>query len=319
MKIGIVSNSVMLCKPLLLYLYHYKNKTGLVLYIGKSGEPHQNFQDLAAFCYAQGIALNFESNQNDLYNWQQLHQPDIVFFAGYTSTVKTSGFGDTRYGIYNIHFGRLPQFRGPSPVFWQLKNGVKELGLSIHQMTDKMDSGPVVWRYTITSQPHFNFDYVNQLFAQMQVNGVVELLENIHKDKPLTEIPQNENKAAYYKRPQLKDVMINWDEMDCEEIINLIRACNSWNAGASALINNAELKILDATPGDEPAAPQLPGTITITETDPASFSVACKDNQLLRIKFFKMNNCFSPARFAAAYGLKTGHRFVSDITKINTL
>jgi methionyl-tRNA formyltransferase len=316
MKIGIVSNTVMLYKPLLFNLYRYKNKTGLVLYIGKSMEPVQGYRDLIGFCNASGITLTFENGENDLYNWQQLYQPDIVFFAGYNSKVKTDMLGDVKHGIYNIHFGRLPQFRGPSPVFWQLKKGVKELGLSIHKMTDKLDTGPVVWQSNIVNQPCFNYDYVSQLFAEMQVNGVIEILERINMGYSLVEIPQDESKAVYYKRPQLKDIMINWSEMSCEEIVNLIKACNSWNVGATGLINGTELKIMDATLGRELKKHQAPGTVIIE--DDAFFSVACKDDKLIHINFFKMNNYFAAARFAGAYGLKTGDCFVSNITKIST-
>ena len=309
MKIGIVSNSLSLYRPLLLNLLNAKNRAEVILYIGKSNDPEQNNAETVKFCNAAGIPLTIENNKQDLYNWHQLYQPDLVFFAGYGDIIQTRQFVDSKCSIYNIHFGKLPEFRGPSPVFWQLKKGEKDIGLSIHRMTDKLDSGPVVWEYKIPNQPHFTYDFVNQLFAELQVKGVIEILDQLSKKLLPVEIQQDEEKAVYYARPQLKDVVINWNEMSAEEIIDLIKACNSWNVGAAALINGLEIKILDATLIASVKSSYVPGTAVVNEN--SDFNVVCKGGKLLSIRYFKINNCFAPQRFAGAYGFKTGQRFLS--------
>ncbi|MGF7042249.1 methionyl-tRNA formyltransferase [Mucilaginibacter lappiensis] len=311
MKIGIVSNSAMLYMPLLSNLYNYKNKAGVMLYVGKSADPNQDMSVTAGFCNAAGIALTFETGKDDLYSWGQLYQPDIIFFVGYSSIVKTGQFTHVKHGIYNIHFGLLPQFRGPAPVFWQLRKGFKEIGLAIHRLTDKLDSGPVKWQHTVTNQPHFSYDHVNQLFGELQVVGVFEILNSINSGIALPEIEQDESKAAYYERPQLKDILINWDGMEAGEIIDMIKACNSWNMGAITMFNGLELKILDATITITNNQQYAPGTIIIKKNH--GFGAVCKGNKLLNINYFKINNCYIPARFAVAYGFKTGQSFISQI------
>jgi methionyl-tRNA formyltransferase len=310
MKIGIVSNSAMLYMPLLSNLYHYKNKAGVMLYVGKSTAPDQNAAETLGFCNAAGIPVTFENGKQDLYNWSQVHEPDIIFFAGYSSIVKVEELSHVRHGIYNIHFGRLPQFRGPAPVFWQLRKGYKEIGLAIHRLTDKLDSGPVIWQYNIINLPHFSYDHVYQLFGELQVKGVTDILNGINANWPLPEVEQNESQSAYYERPELKDVMINWSDMEAGEIIDLIKACNSWNTGAITMINGFELKILDATVTTAYQHRYRPGTIVIN--DNGDFTTVCKGDKLLHINFFKIGSSnYIPARFAGAYGLKTGQNFES--------
>jgi methionyl-tRNA formyltransferase len=309
MKIGIVSNSAMLYMPLLSNLYHYKNKAGVMLYVGKSAAPDQNSTETTGFCNAAGIPVTFENGKEDLYNWSQVHEPDIIFFAGYSSIVKTEQLSYIKHGIYNIHFGQLPQFRGPSPVFWQLRNGVKEIGLAIHRLTAELDSGPVIWQYQLINQPYFSYDHVYQLFGELQVKGVFEILNGINSGRPLPETEQDESTAAYYDRPQLNDIMINWDEMEAGEIMDIIKACNSWNMGAITLINGMELKILDATALIINNHRYAPGTVVVNES--YDFTVVCKGDKLLNINFFKFNNNYIPARFAGAHGFKTGQNFVS--------
>jgi hypothetical protein len=40
---------------------------------------------LAGFCRMNNIAFYAEDDKNELYNWQQLNEPDVVFITGYNS------------------------------------------------------------------------------------------------------------------------------------------------------------------------------------------------------------------------------------------
>jgi methionyl-tRNA formyltransferase len=85
-----------------------------------------------------------------------MNEPDVIFITGYTHKIAIDELSSVPKGILNIHFGRLPQYRGPSPVFWQLKNGEAQLGLTIHQLTNKLDSGAVAWEQTIKNEKYHN-------------------------------------------------------------------------------------------------------------------------------------------------------------------
>lgn len=307
MKIGIVSNSATLYMPLLSALSNYKAKAGLMLYVGSSAAPENRAPETIRYCNDAGIGLTFEHDKTNLYAW--LEQQDIVFFSGYSHVVKTQYLQQTQYGAYNIHFGALPQFRGPSPVFWQLRKGSHEIGLTIHTLTDKLDSGPVIWRRNIPNQPHYNYDNIHQLFGQLQIQGVLAILNGITSGNELLLIEQDESQAAYYPRPELKDVFINWHEMDATQVMDTVKACNPWNMGAISLINGQELKILDASVGLANHYSYPSGTIIVNKR---TFAVMCKGERLLNINFFKMGNNYAPARFASAYGLKSGQSFVSN-------
>ncbi|MFD0763320.1 methionyl-tRNA formyltransferase [Mucilaginibacter lutimaris] len=306
MKIGIVSNSK-ICIPLLSYLSSIK--AGVMLYYSKSGHADISVNEMAAFCRMNGIAFYAENVKNELYNWQQINEPEVIFITGYVHKIAVENLGNVPKGIYNIHFGKLPQYRGPSPVFWQLKNGEAYIGLTIHQLTDKLDSGPVVWEQTIKNEEYHTYNYINQAFSQLQVQGVVQILTMLNNRQTPNYKIQAETEARYYKQPQLADVMINWEVMGANEIIDLVKACTPWNNGASTLINGYEIKILDAEAASSEAN-NIPGTIKIANN---KFNVACINHQELNINFFYINNTCIPARHAGFYGLKTGQTFISKI------
>ena len=308
MKIGIVSNSK-ISIPLLSNLVNYK-KGEISFYFGNTPVPDMNKAELAGFCNANGIALHIEDKKEELYQWQQLYDPDIIFITGYGHKINTGLLSGVSKGLYNIHFGKLPEFRGPSPVFWQLKKGVPEIGITIHELSGDFDSGPIVWEYSLKNEDHHSYNFMYSIFSELQVKGVFELLEQINRKLPLNKKIQDEDKAHYYKTPQLADVVINWDKMEAKEIVDLIKACNSWNNGVSTLINGFELKVIDANVTVKNGVDHAAGTIIITNN---SFSVACIKQKWLAINFFNINNTFIPARHAEAYGLKTGQKFVNIV------
>ena len=140
------------------------------------------------------------------------------------------------------------------------------------------------------------------------MQGVLQILTNLNSAHTSNSKIQDETEARYYKRPQLADVMINWDIMQVKEILDLVKACASWNNGASALINGYELKILDAEIVLAAAVNSKPSTNSIANN---KFNVACINNKVLSINFFNINSTCIPARYAGFYGLKTGQSFIN--------
>ncbi|TWV93287.1 hypothetical protein [Chitinophaga pinensis] len=80
------------------------------------------------------------------------------------------------------------------------------------------------------------------------IEGVWGILAAIRQRLPLPVISNEKTPAKYHKRPQLQDVLINWEKMTPLEVGNLIRACNPWNRGAITIFNGQELKLMDGAP-----------------------------------------------------------------------
>jgi methionyl-tRNA formyltransferase len=53
------------------------------------------------------------------------------------------------HGGINIHPSRLPNFRGPVPLFWQRRAGLDEGAVTIHEMSARIDEGAVYGRTEI--------------------------------------------------------------------------------------------------------------------------------------------------------------------------
>jgi methionyl-tRNA formyltransferase len=69
--------------------------------------------------------------------------PDLGIVDG-TYILKESVFGLPRLGSMNLHCGKLPDYRGAPPAFWELYNGEREVGVTIHRVTAGLDAGPML-------------------------------------------------------------------------------------------------------------------------------------------------------------------------------
>jgi peptidoglycan/xylan/chitin deacetylase (PgdA/CDA1 family) len=53
-------------------------------------------------------------------------------------------FALPRLGTLNLHKGKVPDYRGMPPAFWELSNGEASVGCTVHWVDDKLDTGDVV-------------------------------------------------------------------------------------------------------------------------------------------------------------------------------
>ena len=70
-------------------------------------------------------------------------QADLGVIYG-TNIVRESVFRIPRLGSINLHQGLAPFYRGGPPVFWELYNGEREVGLTVHFVEAKVDTGAIL-------------------------------------------------------------------------------------------------------------------------------------------------------------------------------
>jgi len=68
--------------------------------------------------------------------------------------LKPSVFALPRLGTLNLHKGKVPDFRGMPPAFWELWRDEKEVGCTVHKVEAGLDTGAVVLESSIPVRPH---------------------------------------------------------------------------------------------------------------------------------------------------------------------
>ncbi len=70
--------------------------------------------------------------------------PDAVVVACWPHRLPGAVLGLPRWGWLNVHPSLLPHYRGPAPLFWQLRAGARHGGVTIHRMSERLDEGPIL-------------------------------------------------------------------------------------------------------------------------------------------------------------------------------
>lgn len=237
------------------------------------------------------------------------YHPTLGLIITFSYLIPSSVYHLLPDGFYNVHPGPLPAYRGADPVFQQIKNREKQAGVTIHKLAEGFDNGPVVIKEMIRLELTDTYGMLTTKLAQVAARLTMVLFKLISYEVSVPSKTQDESKAIYYKRQQAKDVSINWELMDADNVIALINACNPWNKGASTKINNKIIRFLEAVQltGEVADNNVLPGTIIAF--DDKGMIVSTIYNQLIRVCIIHADEGFLNAKRLNEIGVLTGNRF----------
>jgi len=153
-------------------------------------------------------------------------EPDFLVTAAYGQILSAELLGVPRLGAVNLHGSILPAYRGAAPVARAIQNGETETGVTVIQMTPRVDAGGMI---AVARTPIDPDETAGELEARLAVLGApltIETIDQITAGKAEI-IPQDP--ALVTKAPKLRkeDGLIDWSR-SALEIHNLTRAMQPW-------------------------------------------------------------------------------------------
>ncbi|MNU77417.1 Methionyl-tRNA formyltransferase [compost metagenome] len=239
---------------------------------------------LESECDKSGVPFQSYSTAkmtDELENWLTEIQPDAVFSICFPYRISENLLNKWEGKFINFHTGPLPQYRGPMPIFEVLRYKETETAISVHFMNAEYDEGDLIFSEKVEIKPNDNFGTLAgklSLCAAMSAQNMAQMLE-FGSMVPRQE--QDENSARYFEKPEWEDTFIQWNRMNAEEILQLIKACNPWNQGADTLFMGDPMKLIAASLGEE-RHDANPGTIL--HANEHAISVACLDGNCIDVK-----------------------------------
>ncbi len=260
----------------------------------------------------QVLQLSHTSWQQEIQQWLTASSVDAVWVFGFPWMIPDHLLQSVRKGYLNFHFGELPNYRGADPIFWQLRNNESFATLTVHQMTADIDAGPVLCSKQLPIIKGENYGLLCQRLGFLAAEMVTALVNN---SSPLPLINENNKDVARYeKRPDHRELAINWKQHAADEIECLINAANPKYGGATAWIRNAEVRILEVSPAEiqlpEGAKPE-PGTVIYADAI-YGLIVACLENRFLKINILHMREGYFSGSKLFQMGIQTGEKFINQ-------
>jgi methionyl-tRNA formyltransferase len=150
--------------------------------------------------------------------------PDILLSCQYAQILGAGIRGVATMATLNLHFGPLPRYRGVAPIYWAIRNGETEHGVTLHHVDAGVDSGDLLATATVPIGPS---DTARDLYEHSTQAGI-ELLRATWpgiEAGDLPRRPQEPERSLYYNRYSVDygRRRLTWDA-DCKIVADRARA-----------------------------------------------------------------------------------------------
>ena len=313
MKIVILGESL-LTIPTLQALLQYQMISGLCTSASTEADAVK-VRHMAKQAGVPVLQVTRRNVASKLVKWLNDLKPDLVLMLTFPFKLPSSVVGLPPKGFLNYHFGALPEYRGPTPIFWEILNSEPDGAVSIHQIDDELDHGPLVIQEKVPIDPTDTYGMHSVKLAFAAVTATQKLFGLIQSGQLESIVrEQDHSKAGFYPRPKLHDVVIDWKNQDSKKVRALVKASNPWNNGAFASIKGINLRILEASLLGEKAGGATEGGEIHSASEEDGVVVACKDDGLLKIEIVNMEEGYLLGSKLLELGIKPGDRF-DDLTQ----
>lgn len=166
--------------------------------------------------------------------------PDMIVTCAYGQIIPKVIIDYPKYGCINVHGSLLPKLRGGAPIHWAIINGEKETGMTIMQMSEKMDAGDIIRQRSLVIGED---EILDSLYGRMSILGRDLLLETIPDivNGTVHYFPQKENEVTFGYNVRREEEKINFSKNGIE-IKNLVRGLNSI-PGAYTILDGKRMKV----------------------------------------------------------------------------
>ena len=228
--------------------------------------------------------------------------------------------------IFNFHAAKLPEYPGPRPLYWQIRNKEKETALVLHRVEQQVDSGNIVAQRLVPINELDTLASLTNRVAQETPSLLAELIDAlVMTSKPPNDDEQNrvndiaqEHKGLpkqrvgvdYARRPTSQDYIIDMNSMTAPEISAMSRAGNGLPPSALIYIKNMPVNVMQASPVNYPTYGTKPGTIVYIG-EPEGLIVCVKDGAIRLDILANAEGIYSGLVFAEYFHLDAGEALSS--------
>ena len=174
------------------------------------------------------------------------------------------------HGCLNIHASLLPRWRGAAPIHRAIMAGDRETGICIMQMEAGLDTGPVLYRETISIASDETTDALQERLSDLGARAIAQSLQDLSK---LQARPQSSIGVCYAHKIDKSEAQIDWS-LPAEILDRQIRGLSPF-PGAWAMLRGERVKFLGSALMS--AEPPLAAAGTVLDDD---LGIACGSGAL---------------------------------------
>ncbi len=205
---------------------------------------------------------------------------EVAVVAAYGLILPRPMLTAPRFGCVNVHASLLPRWRGAAPIQRALLAGDAETGITIMQMDEGLDTGPMLLQEALPLGPDLGAAALSAALAELGGRLIVAALDRLAAGR-LTPRPQPSHGVSYAAKLGRDEGRLDW-RLPAADLERRVRAFDPW-PGAFFEHRGERIRVLSAAvlPGAAapPALSAPPGTVLDER-----LSIACSTGALCPLR-----------------------------------
>lgn len=185
-------------------------------------------------------------------------RPDVLVVVAYGRILPPPVLDVGRYGAVNVHFSKLPAYRGAAPVQWALARGETGTGVTTMRINERLDEGDILLQEDVGIEPGEHAPSLAQRLAGVGADLLVTTLRRLERGEI---VPRAQDPALASHAPLLQraDGEVS-PEMSAREIEGRIRGFDPW-PGVWLRAGQRRVRLLEGAAVGGPPVDVPPGTV----------------------------------------------------------
>jgi methionyl-tRNA formyltransferase len=151
---------------------------------------------------------------------------DAAVVAAYGLILPGSILRAPRLGGLNVHASLLPRWRGAAPIQRALLAGDAETGITIMQMEEGLDTGPMLLQQAVPIAPDATAESLTAELATLGARLIIDALDGM-ADGTLVPRPQPQDGVSYARKISREDGWLDW-RLPAASLERQVRALDPW-------------------------------------------------------------------------------------------
>ena len=253
---------------------------GLVTQPDRVGRGHhQHLNPLKELALSRGLVVMQPDSIKASESVESLRavQADLFVVAAYGQILSNAVLAVPPMGTINIHASLLPRYRGATPIHAAILNGDKEAGVTIIEIVQKLDAGPMLGKASLNVRPGETTGELEQRLADLAIPLTARVINEI-ADGTVTRTIQDETLMTHVRKLSKTDGLVPWGK-SATEVAHHVCGMQPWPGPFSHLHHSdkppVRLQILSVKPVEIAASSSdfAPGTIIDVSSN--DFIVRC--------------------------------------------
>ena len=182
---------------------------------------------------------------------------DAAIVAAYGLILPAPILKAPRHGCLNVHASLLPRWRGAAPIQRALLAGDRETGITIMQMDEGLDTGPILLQQGTAIAPDMTAGKLHDRLAALGARLISDALDGIARGT-LVARPQPSAGVTYAVKLRREEARLDW-RLPAIALERQVRAFDPW-PGAHFCGRGERIRVLRAE-ADPRSAAAAPGTV----------------------------------------------------------